>query len=235
MTGDLLVIAPSRGRPRNVARLLDAVHATRRLATHVHIAVDSDDPCLDEYETVMRGHGDGDDRMDVGPRKNLTGWTNDIALRRAGEYPFLASFGDDHLPKTAGWDRALCAAIGDMGGTGFSYPWDGIRSDIPEGVVVSSDIVKALGWFANPACQHYWIDDTWADLGHGAGCIRHLRAVVVEHVHPDAGKAAGDKTYSDANEKIPLDRVAYFGWRADRMAGDIQVIRALREKAPQPA
>ena len=46
MTGDMLVIVPSRGRPGNVARLLDAVHATAKMATHVNVAVDDDDPEL---------------------------------------------------------------------------------------------------------------------------------------------------------------------------------------------
>jgi hypothetical protein len=227
MSGDLLLIVPSRARPGNVARLLDAVHAKSRLMTHVHVAVDDDDPEIEQYRQVMDSDGGPGDVLETGPRKGLAAWTNEVAVRRAGEYPYLASFGDDHLPRTNGYDRALVRAIQDMGGTGFSYPWDGIRADIPEAVVVSSDIVKALGWMCQPALQHYWIDDTWADLGHGAGCIRHLRAVVVDHIHPDAGKAPGDKTYSDANGKIPADREAYYRWRAERMAADIRTIRAL--------
>ena len=229
-TGDLLVIVPSRGRPQGIARLLDVVHATRKLNTHVHVGVDDDDPELDRYMDAMK-HGDQDDQIEVGPRKGLTAWTNEIAVRRAGEYRFLASFGDDMVPRTPGWDKALARAITDMGGTGFSYPFDGVRDDIPE----ASDIVRALGWMANPALQHFWIDNTWADLGRGAGCIRHLRVVVVEHLHPDAGKAAGDGTYAESNKKIPADRDAYFAWRAERMAGDVKTILALREKALQPA
>src|SRR5215469_2284364 len=49
MSGDLLVIVPTRGRPGNLARLLDAVHATRTSHTNVHAAVDDDDPELDAY------------------------------------------------------------------------------------------------------------------------------------------------------------------------------------------
>ena len=59
--------------------------------------------------------------------------------------------------------------------------------------------------------------------------------MVVEHLHPDAGKAAGDGTYAESNKKIPADRDAYFAWRAERMAGDVKTILALREKALQPA
>ena len=52
-TGDLLVVVPSRGRPQNIARLLDSVHATSRAETHLHVAVDEDDEKLPQYEAVM--------------------------------------------------------------------------------------------------------------------------------------------------------------------------------------
>jgi hypothetical protein len=225
--GDLLVIVPSRGRPEGVRRLLTAVRETVKLTTHVHVAVDDDDPELDAYQRVLEDAGDGH-TLETGPRKGLAAWTNEIAVRRAGEFPFLASFGDDMVPKTRYWDYYLTRAIGDMGGTGFAYPWDGLREDIPEACVMSSDIVAALGWMCEPSLEHFFVDDVWADLGHGAGCIRHCRAITVEHVHPRARKTASDKTYKDASPKLDADREAYKAWRSARMAEDVQKVTALR-------
>src|SRR5262249_32622549 len=150
---------------QSIARLLGAVHDTALLDTHVHVAVDEDDETLPQYRAVMDKAGDIDDVLEAGPRKGLCAWTNEVAVRRAGEYRFLASFGDDMVPRTRGWDRALCRAIADMGGTGFSYPWDGTREDVPEAVVMSSDIVAALGWMCLPGLAHWYCDDTWAALG----------------------------------------------------------------------
>src|SRR5215469_14862633 len=107
MTGDLLVIVPTRGRPGNLARLLDAVHATRTSHTNVHAAVDDDDPELGAYRDMWDSRAGDGDRLDTGPRDGLIGWTNKIALAEAGDYMALASFGDDHLPRTPGWDTAL--------------------------------------------------------------------------------------------------------------------------------
>jgi hypothetical protein len=225
--GDLLVIVPSRGRPENIRRLLNGVHETSKLATHVHVAADDDDPDLESYRQVMDEAGSPGDVLETGPRKGLAAWTNEIALRRAGEYPFLASFGDDHLPRTQHWDYYLVRAIEHMGG-GFSYPWDGQREDVPQAVVVSSGIVQALGWMCEPSLQHYYVDNVWADLGRGAGCIRHCRAVAVDHVHPAAGKAPADKTYTEAGGKLAADREAYQEWRRSRMTGDIAKIIALQ-------
>jgi len=234
-TGDLLVIVPSRGRPQNLARLLDAVHETSRLATHLHVAVDEDDPKRAQYEAVM-GHAGGEhDVLEAGPRKGLCAWTNEVAVRRAGEYPFLASLGDDMVPRTPGWDLALTRAIGDMGGTGFAHPWTGTREDIPEAVVVSSDIVAALGWMALPACGHWYIDNAWSDLGWGAGCIRHCRAIAVDHLRADLGMAPKDATSSESARRVDADRDAYWAWRRTRMAGDIAAIVKLRERALQAA
>ena len=173
------------------------------------------------------------DRFTTGPRKGLAAWTNHAARRHAGRYPFLASLGDDHVPRTPGWDAALVRAIREMGGTGFAYPHDGIREDIPEAVVMSSDIVRALGWMALPDCQHYYIDNAWADLGRQAGCIRLLRAVAVDHVHPSAGLAPADGLNAANAAKISPDRDAWLAWRATRMADDAAKIRALREARNQ--
>lgn len=229
MTGDLLVIVPSRGRPQNIARMLDSVHATARAETHVHVAVDDDDPELERYRYVMKQAAGEGDRLTVGPRKGLTAWTNEIAVPAAEEYPYLASLGDDHVPGTPGWDRALIKGIERMGGTGFAYPWDGTREDIPEAVVLSSDIVRALGWMACPDLDHWYIDNVWADLGRGAGCLRHLRVIAVEH------QQRADQTSKDSGERLAADRDAYYAWRKTRMAGDIKTVAALREAALQPA
>ena len=232
---DLLVIVPSRGRPRNIARLLDSVRETRRIGTLVHVAVDEDDETLPHYRAVMDKAGADGDVLETGPRKGLCAWTNEVAARRAREFPFLASFGDDHVPRTPGWDAALVRAITDMGGTGFSYPWDGTREDIPEAVVMSSGIVSALGWMCEPGLSHWYPDQVWADLGRAAGCLRHCRAVAVDHVHPATGQARADQTTRDNSRSLGADRDAYWAWRRTRMAGDVAVIRGLRERALQPA
>ena len=231
---DLLVIVPSRGRPQGVARLLDAVYATSRAKTHLHVAVDEDDETLPLYRAVMDKAGAEGDVLETGPRKGLCAWTNEVAVRRAGEYPYLASLGDDMVPRTPGWDRALIRGIERMGGTGIVYPFDGVREDIPEACVMSSDIVAALGWMALPDCQHWYIDNVWADLGRGAGCLRHLRAIAVDHRNVVA-EGRSDQTAKDNGKSLEADRDAYYAWRRDRMADDITVILKLRERALQSA
>ena len=86
-----------------------------------------------------------------------------------------------------------------------------------------------------PGLAHWYQDNVWADLGRGAGCLRHLRAIAVDHVHPATGQAPADATTRDNGRSLEADREVYYAWRRSRMADDIAKIVALREKALQPA
>jgi hypothetical protein len=214
-----------------VARTLEETHRTRRLETHVAIALDDDDPALEKSLEAAQGwmRSDGD-FVRTGPRRTMIAWTNEIALEMAGEYRYLATFGDDHVPRTRGFDRGLCGAIDDMGGTGFSYPWDGIREDIPEACVVSSDIVLALGWMMEPSMNHFYADNILGDLGKGAGCIRFLRGVNVEHLNAVTRPEVTDDVYRNNMRSFEHDKAAYETWRAERMEQDVAIVRELRER-----
>lgn len=233
--GTLLVITPSRGRPWHLQRLVNAMRDTCNLATDLAVAVDDDDPRLDDYKQL------GITDLTVGPRDTLAALTNKIALERAGDYRYLASLGDDHVPRTYGWDRELTGSIEAMGGTGFAHG-NGSRWVIPDHVVISADIVQALGWFMNPAMMHYKVDDTWLQLGMAARCIAYRHDVLVEHMQfgipydpldPGKGmKAVKDDTYADAlqQDKMLADMVAWYDWMADKDNGllsDAARIRAL--------
>lgn len=236
---DLLVITPSRGRPWHLQRLMNAMRDTCKLTTDLAVAVDDDDPRLDDYKQL------GIPDLRVGPRASLTELTNRLALEHAGDYRYLASLGDDHVPRTEGWDRELVSSIELMGGTGFAYA-NGSRWIIPEAIVVSSDIVRELGWLANPRMAHYKIDDTWLQLGLQARCIAYRHDVMVEHMQfgihydpldPGKGtKAVKDDTYADAldPQKIAADVVGWYDWMAEDLVADAAKIRALIDaKAPQ--
>ena len=234
---DLAVLVPSRGRPENLSRLIEAVHRTARGRTHVIAGVDLDDPRIPDYRRLRSTITGVGDRIHESPeRRNLVEWTNFLAADCDGAYRFYASIGDDMVPKTPGWDVKLMGAIDeDFGGTGIAYPWDGIRDDIPEAYVISADLVTVLGWMMQPGLQHFYNDNVWADIGHGAGCIRQLRGVVVDHVNVGTGRAVVDQTALDNGQKIAPDKAAYEAWCRSGRADDIAKVRAWRAGAKDMA
>lgn len=218
---DLIILVPSRGRPRNVTRLREACDRTCRADTRLHFGFDNDDPHLTE-NLLMAGGA----QFTTSDRMGLTAWTNALAALNM-RTPALASLGDDMVPVTPGWDDLLLSACG---AAGMAYPDDRRRDDIPEAIVMTTNIVSALGWMAPPSMDHWFIDSAWADIGNGARCLAYLPHVTVEHRHPNVpGGDKPDQTNWDASPRFAADMAAYQKWRiaGDGMRSDIAKVRAV--------
>ncbi len=226
------VLVPSRGRPAQMLRLAGAVaKLSRSGSTDLLVGLDHDDILVPRYNAELAGR-DGV-YLIQGPREPMAVRTNSLWAEHADVYEYFASLGDDHLPRTEGWDTLLIDAIGRMGGTGFAYPDDKVMGpNLPTAIVMSADIPAVLGWMANPVMRHFCIDNTWKDLGSGAGCLAYCPEVVVEHLHWSASTAAFDLTYAEAGVFSPdgEDYAAYIGWKNNRAATDIASIGVLRER-----
>jgi len=215
---ELIVITPSRGRAARLREMVEAVHSTALGDVAVVAGLDHDDPALPDYEA------DAPYRYVVGPRQSLCAWTNTLALAALAsntEAPprYLASLGDDHRPRTKGWDRKLIEAIEAMDGPGFAYGRDLFQDkNMPTAWVVSAEIVRAVGWMMLPCCAHMYVDAAVLELGRAAGRIAYRPDVIVEHVHPLAGKASWDASYRESNseDRYEVDRMAYDAWRANQ-------------------
>lgn len=231
---DLLVIVPSRGRPGQAAELYEAVTATSRARTDMFLAWDDDDPAGHAYRAMThrgwRTSAAGECRLwpATGPRRTLAGWTNTIAAAESGRYRAFASLGDDHRPRTPGWDAQLLAALDEMGGTGIAYGDDLLQGKrLPTAPVISGDIVAALGWMCQPSLRHWFVDNVWGVLGQGAGCLRYLPDVVIEHLHYLRTGAVPDHTYLEAEAGAGADRDAFQQWLVTSAAADVAAVRGL--------
>jgi hypothetical protein len=220
---DLAVLVPSRGRPANVSRLIEACEKTCRADTILHFGFDQDDPELAANSMAAATGSVGWSTM---PRMGLGHWTNYLSAAHE-DIRWQASIGDDMVPLTDGWDERLCEAAGTAG---MAYPDDRRRTDLPEAIVMSTSLIRALGWFCEPSLHHWYVDAVWRDLGHAAGCLRYLPDVVVEHRHPNVpgSGARPDATYGDAAAGFAADMAAYQKWRMKRMRADIETVRGVR-------
>lgn len=226
MTGpDLAVLVPSRGRPGNIRDLIAAFDATCTARTALWVLVDDDDPVLAEYQTVMADTGVG--IISTGVRQKIGPLLNSVAPEVADGYRAVGFMGDDHRPRSTGWDTTMLHALDAMGG-GIVYGDDLIHGQaLPTAMVMSPSIVRALGWICPPGIEHMYLDNAWLELGRALGRIRYLPGLVIEHMHPLAGKAADDDTYRATNvgAQYARDRAAFETWRDQRLTADVDTVR----------
>lgn len=202
------------------------------------LALDEDDPASDGYTKL----GWGAEPHVKAPRvayavTQATG-TMVSALNVAATYitippdggPFAVGFmGDDHRPRTQGWDAAYLDALRDLG-TGIVYGDDLLqRQNLPTQCAMTADIIQALGYMAPPSLTHLYVDNFWLSLGRSTGCIRYLPDVVVEHCHPVARKAEWDAGYQRVNSTAmySADEAAFRRYSQDSFAADVAKVKRL--------
>lgn len=213
----MLYICPSRGRPKNVFRLWHSWRETRD-HSQLLIALDEDDPTLQECQQRMAGVHDPGFSMVVRPRMRLGGTLNYWANEKAKDHDIIGFCGDDHLFVTQGWDTRIKSAMDSMGGTGVVYGNDLLQGqNLPTAVAISSNVIQALGYMVPPGMVHLWIDNAWASMGQAMERYMYLPDVIIEHLHPAGGKAEWDDRYVEVNSGAvwDADETAYKAWMED--------------------
>lgn len=233
------------------------------IITRLIFVVDEDDPTLEEYSQAlfaidaypagfdwMRWGRPNGPKIPVSPQMminstavgSMNAALNVSALNvtdpagGSGQRPFaVASFGDDHRPRTAGWDTRFMEVLHELR-TGIVYGDDKLQgAALPTAVAMTSDIVRALGHMAPGSMRHLYIDNYWKELGETAGCIRYLPDVVIEHMHPGAGKVPMDEHYARVNsrESYEHDHAAFEAYKAGgQLTQDADLVRSLRIQSP---
>ena len=212
----IAVLTPSRARPIQFAEMVQAIRKTADGTVGVYLGTDEDDQPMYPYNGT-------DPRTEVtvhhfrGPRKRLAEWTNELARTALedGGADVLAFFGDDHRPRTPGWDTRVREAFERMG-PGLVYCADGLQDErLPTAPFWSADIVRALGWYYPPVLKHLYADNYWLRLAHDLGRCTYLGDVLIEHMHPSArmpnGTAKGtmDDSYRESAAWERQDREAF--------------------------
>ena len=218
MNSSLAVIVPTRGRPGSAARLTQAFTDTGALDAVPVFVVDHDDPELPGYRKLL----------DTGkiPRLLVPGYggpggmcqaLNYAARRYAELYEAVGFMGDDHLPRTAGWDARVLDEL-DALEPRVVYGNDLLQgAALPTAVFLPGRVVQAMGYMAPPSLRHLYLDNFWKALGERLGGLRYLDDVVIEHLHPINGKADWDEGYRRVNapEVDQGDREEWLRYESD--------------------
>jgi hypothetical protein len=206
-------------------RLFEAINATADF-TELIFAIDADD--VAEYGDLMHATaGVNNVKIVIAARMGMNGTLNHWANWMAPDYDYICFMGDDHLPITAGWDTKLCEAIGKE--AGIAYGNDLLQGEnLPTAVVMSSRIIRCLGFMSPPALKHLFLDNFWLAMGKALGNANYCPDVILEHLHYINGKAAHDERYAAVNnaEMHNADEAIFAEYMANDFANDVENVKA---------
>jgi hypothetical protein len=206
-------------------RLFEAINATADF-TELIFAIDADD--VAEYGDLMHATaGVNNVKIVIAARMGMNGTLNHWANWMAPDYDYICFMGDDHLPITAGWDTKLCEAIGKE--AGIAYGNDLLQGEnLPTAVVMSSRIIRCLGFMSPPALKHLFLDNFWLAMGKALGNANYCPDVIIEHLHYINGKAAHDERYAAVNntEIHNADEAIFAEYMASDFANDVENVKA---------
>jgi hypothetical protein len=98
---------------------------------------------------------------------------------------------------------------------------------LPTQVAMTSDIILATGHMVPAGALHLWLDNAWLALGRALDAITYLPDVIVEHLHPIAGRAQWDAGYAEANTdaRSDADRAVFERWREHELPTWVRQIK----------
>ena len=194
-------IIPTRARPHNISRLVEAYVKTGA-STPVELCVDVDD--LDSYKNIDIP---SEWRIAVGDRAPLSVIYNN-AYARHKEEPWFGFIADDVVPITNEWDIKLIEVAGY---DGMSVPDGGETTGGCPHFVLGGELVRSVGWLSLPGLDRLYIDTAWGVIAKSKGVYREIHDVKLEHRHFSNGKAMMDSTYRKLNKEH--DKFIYDNWR----------------------
>lgn len=212
-----LVILPTRSRPESAERCINALKE-HSVMSDFCIAIDDDQADLyPRLDGVI---------YEVNPRLRMNGTLNLVANKYADKYETIFFLGDDHLVQTPSWDEYLSKAIAHKG-YGLAYGNDLLqKQNLATAVMMSTNIIKAVGYMAPPKLVHLFMDNYWMILGSRLGTLWYFDNVIIEHLHPIAGKATWDEGYveANANEVGAADREELHRYMEEEFATELEKI-----------
>lgn len=211
---DISLILPTRRRVSQLTRALDSLAATAAdpRSLEVVLYVDSDDAeSLAVEFAALRV------TKLVGNRGNMGAITRTCYQSCRGRYLMLAN--DDIVFRTPGWDAEVLARFRAFGDDVGMVWGNDLCSGAPTHPFISRTACELMGGICPAAYYREYIDTHLHDVfrrlaRHGHGRAVYLPCVVIEHLHPIAGKAAADEVY--ANRWRQRDELAYIERRDER-------------------
>lgn len=193
----VLTLCPTRGRGKKaVAEVLRSFLTTSKdPGSAIVFIVDPDDKIKYDSKDYGLNAPDLFWTAPEGLEPGIVAATNAyIDEEWTGDFDVIGFIGDDVRFRTDGWDLRISEEA--RKGPGIIYGDDGVHgADLPTHWWVTEDIIEAVGYLCNPQLRHFFLDNTWLEIGKVTNTLRYMPDVHFEHLHFSFGKSKKDATY----------------------------------------
>lgn len=217
------ILLPTRGRPDNIITLHSSLLNTKSGDVEIILYIDHDDNSYPDYilEDLDKSIPN---KIIRGPRKTLSSCYQDCYLQSSGDIVMFA--GDDLIFRTDGWDEVVREKFEEIPDRIiFVHGDDGVwQANFGTHGFLHRRWCDALGYVVPPYFACDW-SDTWVNEVANRLNRRVYIPILIEHMHPNHGKAPEDKTHEERRARD--DRGALYNSLAHKREEDIQKLAAL--------
>jgi hypothetical protein len=227
MKDKIAVVLPVRdagtGRSARLMRCLESYKLFTEGLSDVYIIVDYDD--IENYkvlfenipEYVLHIHF-----ADAGI--TLMQKINSISVDLAEKYKYVAFIGDDIIFRTS-WESNFIEFLSNVD-YGLAYANDFVHGEnLATHPCITSNMIKAVGFFGCPALEHNYFDNYWMDIVREVGQLQYFPHTIMEHMHPTVGKDSHDHISNEISNKMMIDQQNFTNYMNDNKHLDIEKIR----------
>lgn len=187
------VLCPTWGRPERLGQFIRSalLTVTHPMRLEILVRVAAEDPAFEQYEPHTL------DTVRWFRLRGCPGYPAAIETLQqhaVGELLFCGS--DDSLFRTRGWDLMADNAFDAVpDGLLVAYANNGQGREKCEQFFTTRRWVETVGWLMRAEYEHFCCDQDVEAIASGAGRLKFLPYLTVEHMHKKYGKAPDDDTY----------------------------------------
>lgn len=231
MSKDFAVVLPVRdggtGRANRLKECLNSWHRHTEGLSKVYVILDEDD--IHNFSYLSKLDPEKVEVLLQSEKNTLMQKINTFSDYIADNHKYMIFIGDDIL-FTCPWESKFAEYFESVP-YGIAYANDGIQGErLATHPCVSSNLVKALGFFGCPGVAHNFFDNYWVLVGSTTGYIKYFPDILMQHKHYINGTSGFDIVYSKSHALMKSDQAGYSRYLEENFPEDLEKIGNISDK-----
>lgn len=146
----------------------------------------------------------------------------------ADKHEYIQFLAHDIVLRTP-WESRFINALKDRP-YGMVYGNDLIHGELlATHPFITSNMVKALGFYGCPAVEHNFFDNYWMVMALTLDSCGYVPEVIMEHIHPLVGKAKPDRITEKISTLLESDQHKFIEYMNENFNNDVEKVRSFEK------